>query len=190
MSVHGLAHRTNNSIESYHQGLKPKFPGSHPNFWFFLDGLRKFIEEARGELECVSRGLEVRRKRHTVCLEKEDQIRRAEQLLDDGRVCETQFLAMVRRLIDLRHGVVTAMSVRGDCDDEGDDMDNDDCGPGGAAAGAADVCMLCLDSPARAVLIPCGHQRMCKECAGERRQEGIGCPACGVAIGQVLVLQD
>ncbi|KAJ7298336.1 hypothetical protein O6H91_Y003600 [Diphasiastrum complanatum] len=51
---------------------------------------------------------------------------------------------------------------------------------------AASVCVVCWDSPAEAVCIPCGHLAGCMECISEIKAKQWGCPVCRTTIDQVV----
>ncbi|KAJ7534904.1 hypothetical protein O6H91_12G009500 [Diphasiastrum complanatum] len=51
---------------------------------------------------------------------------------------------------------------------------------------AGGVCVICWDSPAEAICIPCGHLAGCMECLSEIKSKQWGCPVCRTSIDQVV----
>ncbi|CAI7792925.1 unnamed protein product [Closterium sp. NIES-53] len=47
-------------------------------------------------------------------------------------------------------------------------------------------CVICWDSAAHAVCVPCGHVAGCVECLAEVRSKGWGCPVCRAPIREVV----
>ncbi|CAM6119558.1 unnamed protein product [Calypogeia fissa] len=47
-------------------------------------------------------------------------------------------------------------------------------------------CVICLDAPADAVCIPCGHLVGCKDCLTQTKAKKWGCPVCRAKIQQVI----
>ena len=54
-----------------------------------------------------------------------------------------------------------------------------------------DTCVVCMEGPKESVLVPCGHQALCKACTlglfGSGGGEGRECPICRVAVTQYLL---
>jgi hypothetical protein len=48
------------------------------------------------------------------------------------------------------------------------------------------TCAVCLDQPAEAVCVPCGHVAGCMECLTEIKRKGMGCPICRMPIKEVV----
>ena len=58
-------------------------------------------------------------------------------------------------------------------------------GGGGAVAGSSDLCMCCVAQPKNAVLVPCGHQSMCHDCAMQWLLSTPQCPICRTRVKRV-----
>ena len=48
------------------------------------------------------------------------------------------------------------------------------------------LCIICMDRPAKALLIPCGHLYTCSECIATLREQNNSCPLCRTTIQKVL----
>ena len=62
-------------------------------------------------------------------------------------------------------------------------------GTGGPPASSADCC-ICLDKPAVAVLVPCGHRALCCECAARVANQRAVCPVCRGPFREVIRVFD
>jgi len=62
-------------------------------------------------------------------------------------------------------------------------------GTGGPPTSSADCC-ICLDKPAVAVLVPCGHRALCHECAARVANQRAVCPVCRSPFREVIRVFD
>lgn len=49
-------------------------------------------------------------------------------------------------------------------------------------------CVICFDGPQSAVCVPCGHNAICMDCAGELLDTTRLCPVCRVHVREVIKL--
>ena len=59
---------------------------------------------------------------------------------------------------------------------------------GKTADGSGSTCVICLDAPAEAACIPCGHVAGCMSCLNEVKTKKWGCPVCRAKIDQIIKL--
>ncbi|KAJ0411176.1 hypothetical protein ATCC90586_008892 [Pythium insidiosum] len=55
-------------------------------------------------------------------------------------------------------------------------------------AEAGSECIICFDGPQAAVCVPCGHNAVCMNCAGELMQSTRMCPVCRVQVRDIIRL--
>lgn len=73
-----------------------------------------------------------------------------------------------------RASVTIAATVAGDADDQ-------------LHAGSGE-CVICFDGPQSAVCVPCGHNAICMDCAGELLDTTRQCPVCRSTVREVIKL--
>ena len=92
MSVFGLRRKTNNDLEIYNRWIKNIFQSYHPNFFRYLDALNKNVAVWDRNINCLRRGIEIRRNRSRKSTENEKRSRLEEQKLSDGLLTPIDFI--------------------------------------------------------------------------------------------------
>ena len=188
LSVFEVQRRTNNDLESFHRWLRRCIPaaGAKCNVWTFVDRLNALMEEVDTDFERLSNGLKVRRPKSKVRREAEAKLQELKQALAEGRISAIEFLEQAKSKVRLPQaspeeassaleGREESSSSGGEDTDDSDDEEKEN-------AGSAQKCLTCSSRPVGAILIPCGHAKLCKDCA----EKASACPFCQEPVAQSL----
>ncbi|XP_050066137.1 uncharacterized protein LOC126555224, partial [Aphis gossypii] len=125
-SVHGIARRTNNNIESFHGRLKDKFQ-VHPNLWIFLTHLNELSKKSHIIIGQLEQGHSVTRPIKVKYIANSQRISIASFQLDLGILRVNEFLLQCCHTTEryLREELNWQINVVGDVTSENDDGDDD-----------------------------------------------------------------
>lgn len=126
-SVHGIARRTNNNIESFHGRLKEKFQVMHPNLWTFLTHLNELSTKSHITINQLEQGHSVTRPIKIKYIANSQRIRIASSQLDLGILSVNEFLLQCCHTTEryLREELNWQINVLGEVTSENDDNDHD-----------------------------------------------------------------
>lgn len=99
-SVHGAAHRTTNSIESYHKRLSSKVKVRRGNIWQFLTHLKDIVKASILDAARSDNGLQIRRSRKPMLLSSDKRILDASKEVALNRLTPLEFVRRISHVCD------------------------------------------------------------------------------------------
>ena len=182
----------------------------HPNFWVLAEHIWESLEDVSNDMKRLNSGdasLKITRHQRIKNVLNTECLRKAEEKLRNGRGDNTytpmKFLKAARhsfatsnkRYFDQVQNILTDdLLLGGNSDSDEEQEPTDEVEQEAAQAGRGD-CGVCMDSAANTVLVPCGHNSICYDCAAlifhnenENMPPPPKCPVCRVEITHFIRL--